>query len=161
MKNRICVLAFAVMTVLLMSLTGCSKYRQISVTSGRIESINMNGFKSVDMIVRIGVDNPAGKLEIKSAEGILKHFGKIIGRVTPDPVVIKARSDEEHVVKMHVEIAEGLGLREILGLMDARRLEECTLDISVSGKVAGMAMKKKIVDIPLKKLLESKRNEKI
>ena len=161
MKRRVCSLALAVMTVLLLSLTGCSRYKQISVTSAKIESLSMNGFKSVDLIVRIVVDNPAGKVEIRTAEGVLKHFGKIIGRVTPDPVTFKPRTEEEYQVKMRVEIAEGLGFREIMSLMDMKKLEECTLDVSVSGKVAGMAVKKNYVDIPLKKLLESKRNEKI
>ena len=121
----------------------------------------MNGLKSVDIVARIGVDNPAGKLEVKTAEGVLKHFGKIIGRVTPDPVTILPRTEGEYQVKMHVEIAQGLGFLEIMSLMDMKKLEECTLDVSIAGKVAGMAVKKKYVDIPLKKLLESKRNEKI
>ena len=161
MKRRVGALVLAIMAVLLLSLSGCNRYKQINVTSGKIESVSMNGLKSVDIVARIGVDNPAGKLEVKTAEGVLKHFGKIIGRVTPDPVTILPRTEGEYQVKMHVEIAQGLGFLEIMSLMDMKKLEECTLDVSIAGKVAGMAVKKKYVDIPLKKLLESKRNEKI
>ena len=149
------------MVFLMSSLSGCHRYEQIRVTSGKIESLSLNGFRAVDLTVRVAVENPAGKVEIFNAEGVLKHFGKIIGKVTPGPVTLMPRTEGEYQVNVHVELAEGLGFKEIMSFMDMRRLGECTLDVTLSGKVSGVRMKKKYVDIPLKKLLESKRNEKI
>ena len=121
----------------------------------------MNGLKSVDLTLLMGIDNPAGKIVVKNAEGTVKHFGKVIGKVTLAPLALMPRTAEKYVVKANVELSGGLGLKELMRIADPARWEEYVVDITFSGKAAGVAVKRNISDIPLKKLLENKRNEKV
>ena len=161
MKRKGLIVLVAMLAVMLSSLSGCQKYEQIRIVSGNVESVNMNGFKSVDMVLSVKIDNPAGKVKVKSAEGTLKHFGKVIGKVTLAPMILPARSVSECQVEAHVELAAGLGLKDILKLMDPKRLDEFVVDLSFAGTASGVAVKRNINDIPLKKLLESNLNEKV
>ena len=161
MKRKSLFILIAMLALVLSSLTGCRKYEQIRVTSAKIESVSMNGFKSVDLTLLVGIDNPAGKVTVKEAEGVLKHFGKVIGKVTLTPLALMPRTAEKYVVKANVELSGGLGLKELMRIADPARWEEYVVDITFSGKAAGVAVKRNISDIPLKKLLENKRNEKV
>ena len=77
------------------------------------------------------------------------------------PLTLAPRSLSEYKVQAHVELADGLGLKQLLMFADPARLEECVADISIAGKAAGVAVKRNINDVPLKKLLENAKNEKI
>lgn len=161
MKRKSLFILIAMLALVLSSLTGCRKYEQIRVTSAKIESIRMNGLKSVDLTLLMGIDNPAGKIVVKNAEGTVKHFGKVIGKVTLAPLVLLPRTAEKYSVEANVELSAGLGFKDLMRLADPKKWEEYVVDITFSGKAAGVAVKKNINDIPLKKLLESKRNEKV
>lgn len=161
MKRKGLLILIAMLALVLSSVTGCRRYEQIRVTSGKIVSVSMNGLKAVDVTLLVGVDNPAGKVVVKSAEGTVKHFGKIIGKVTLAPLTLMPRTASEYPVQAHVELASGLGFKELMSIADPKKWDQFMVDISVSGKAAGVALKRNINDIPLKKLLESKRNEKV
>lgn len=159
MKKKL--ILFIVFAVALVSLSGCRRYEDIRITSAKVENLSMNGLRSADISLSLGVENPAGKVVIKEAEGIVKHFGKVIGNITLASVTLEARSAGEYKVNAHVELAQGLGLMGIMSFASPEKIKECTLDVSLSGKVGGVAVKRKINDIPLKKLLENRKYEKI
>lgn len=161
MKRKGLIILVAMLALVLSSVTGCRKYEQIRVTSGKIASLNMNGLRSIDLTLLVGIDNPAGKVTVKEAEGTLRHFGKIIGKVTLAPLSLMPRTHAEYNVEAQVELAGGLGLKELMRLTDPESWDEYMVDLTFSGKASGVAVKKNIKDIPLKKLLESKRNEKV
>lgn len=144
----------------LSSLTGCRKYEQIAVISGNIESVEMDGLKAVNVVLSLEIDNPAGKVILESAEGTVKHFGKVIGKVTLAPMALLPRSTAEYHVKAHLELASGLKLMEILSLAAPGKIEEMVVDLSFAGKAGGVMIRKNINDVPLKKLLEKTINGK-
>jgi len=161
MKRKGLIILTAMLALVLSSVTGCRKYEQIRVTSGKIESLNMNGLRSVDLTLLVGIDNPAGKVTVKEAEGTLRHFGKIIGKVTLAPLVLMPRTHAEYTMEAQVELAAGLGFKDLMRLADPGKWDEYVVDLTFSGKASGVVVKKSIKDIPLKKLLESKTNEKV
>ena len=161
MKRKVFVILIAILALVLSSVTGCRKYEQIRVTSGKLESISMSGFKAVDLTLIVEIDNPAGRVTVQEAEGTLRHFGKIIGKVTLAPLVLLPRTHTEYTVEAHVELAGGLGFKDLMSLADSSKWNEYVVDLTFSGKASGVAIKRSLKDIPLKKLLESKRNEKI
>lgn len=159
-KRKSFVVLVAMLAFVLLSLTGCSKYEQITVTSGEVKSVQMNGMRAIDITMLVMISNPAGKVVVNSAEGTVRHFGKVIGTVSLAPMTLKARRLAEYEAQAHVELASGLKLMEVLSLADPKKLEEMVVDISFSGKAAGVTVKKTVNDIPLKKLLEKTANEK-
>lgn len=151
----------AVLGMALLTLPGCRKYEQIRVISGKVESVSLNGFGAVDVTLLVGVDNPAGKVIVRNAEGTVKRFGKIIGKVALVPFELMPRTMADYSVKAHVELAIGVRLKDIMALMSPSGLEDCLVDIEMSGTVSGVTVKRRFSDVPLKKLLENKINEKV
>ena len=148
-------------SLLVLLMSGCHKYEQIQILYGKVESLNMSGLRSADVRMDVGLSNPAGKIIIEDAVGTLKHFGKVIGNVTLAPLTLDARTSASYKVEARVELARSLGIMEMMTFADIRKLEECTIDVSLRGKASGIRLKKEYKDIPLKKLLEDYNNEKI
>lgn len=135
-------------------LTGCSKYKQIQITGGKIETISMVGLRAVNLTLVVGIDNPAGKLDVREVSGQLTHFGKVIGKVTLDPFIVNPKTSDDHRLSARIDIAQGVSFRELMTFMDVNKLYDCTVDMYVKGFIAGVVVKKNIKEIPLKKLLE-------
>ena len=159
-KRKSLIILIGMLAFVLLSLTGCHKYEQITITSAEIESVQMNGMKAVDVTMKIMIDNPAGKVVVDAAEGVVKHFGKVIGTATLAPMTLMPRRLAEYQAQAHVELAPGINILEVLSLANPKKIEEMVVDLSFSGRVAGVKIKKTITDVPLKKLLEKTINEK-
>lgn len=143
------------------SLTGCGRVKDITVTSVKLESIAPQGLKGVNVYLAVGIDNPAFQIGLEDIHGALKHSGKVLGRVTMDPFIIQARSAEMYHVKAFVTLGEDARLRDLLMLTDINRLYECTVDVSATPRLkSGLGAPITIKDIPLKKLLATTDNEK-
>lgn len=145
---------FVILCLMLSALSGCGKYKQIKITGGKVETISMVGLRTINLAVVIGIDNPAGKLDVRQAEGELTHFGKVIGRVTLDPFIVNRKTCLDHRLSARIDLGSQVGFRELMTFMDVNKLQECSLDVHVKGYVAGVAIKTDIKEIPLKKLLE-------
>ena len=139
---------------MLSCLSGCSKYKQIKVTGGKIDSIAMVDLRTINLTLTVGIDNPAGKLDVREAEGELMHFGKVIGKVTLNPFIVNDKSNRNHKLTARIELSPQVGLRELMTFMDMNKLYECNVNIHIKGYVAGLLVKMNIKEIPLKKLLE-------
>ena len=154
MGNRRHIAVFAIICLMVSCLGGCSKYKQIKITGGRIDNITMVSLRTINLALVVGIDNPAGKLDVREADGELFHFGKVIGKVTLDPFIVNEKSNRDHKLTATLELSPQVGLRELMGFMDMNRLYECNVNIHIKGYVAGMPVKKNIKEMPLKKLLE-------
>ena len=161
MKRKSLFILIALLAFILSSLTGCNKYERITVTSGEIESVALDGMKAANVTLLAEIDNPAGKVILESAEGTVKHFGKVIGKVTLAPMTLLPRCTAEYQVNARLELAPGLKLMEILSLITPKKIEEMVVDLSFTAKAAGVRVAKTINDVPLKKLLEDAKNEKV
>lgn len=159
-KRKSLFILIGMLAFVLLTMTGCNKYEQITITSAEIESVQMSGMKAVDVTMLVMISNPAGKVVVNSAEGTVKHFGKVIGTVTLAPMTLMPRRLAEYHPQAHVELAPGLKILEVLSLADPKKIEEMVVDLSFSGKAVGVTINKTIKDVPLKKLLEKTINEK-
>ena len=144
---------FAFICVVLCMFSGCSKYRQIEVTGVKVEGVSIVGLRAVNLTLAVGIDNPAGKLDVREAYGYLKHFGKVIGKVTLNPFIVNAQTNRNHTVTARVELSKDVGFKQLMSLLNVDTLYECDVDIHVKGFVAGIPLKKDFKDMPLKELL--------
>ena len=154
------ILAFLMLGMML-CLTGCKGVKDISINSVELESLSTKGLKSMDVYLKVGVDNPAKQVKIFDVDGSLNHSGKVIGKLAMDPFILGAKTADVYVLKATVSLAQGAGLKDLMILMDKKGLDQCTIDISAKaayGKAAPVQIRKK--DIPLKKLLDKIENER-
>lgn len=150
-----------IVSVMALSLTGCGRVKDITVTSVKLESIAPQGLKGVNVYLAVGIDNPAFQIGLEDIHGALKHSGKVLGRMTMDPMVLQRRSAEIYHVKAFVSLGEDARLRDLLMLTDMAKLNECTIDVSATPRLkSGLGAPLTIKDISVKKLLENDDNEK-
>ena len=145
---------FVIVCLMLSVLTGCDKKRQIEITGGNIESVSMSGMRTVNLGMMVSINNPYGKLEIREADGVLMHFGKVIGKMTLDPFVVNRKTEEEYHVKANFTLEETMGLRQIMQFMNVNVLNECTVDFHVKARLGGIQVQKKYKNISMKELFE-------
>ena len=149
-------IALVLMAALMLCLTSCNKVKQISVTSVEVENVSLAGLSGVYVHLAVGVDNPAFEIGLSEIEGALKRSGKVLGNVAVDPFVLQARSAEIYHLKAKVTIASGVGLSELMALLDEKVLGECMIDVSARVTLKkGVSKVIRLNDIPVKKLLEN------
>lgn len=145
----------------LLCLTGCKNIKDIEVTSVKLESVSLNGFKSLDLHLSAQVSNPARQVKLSEIEGSIVHSGKIIGELAMDPFTLTARSTDRYNLKANVGLAQGAGLKDLMLLAEPSGLNECTVNVSAKATYGkGVPVPVKMKDIPLKELLNSIGNEK-
>jgi hypothetical protein len=153
-KKLVQKLSLALLSAVVLCLTGCGDIRDIEVTSVQVESIAPNGLRGVHVGLAVGVDNPAFQVKLSQIEGSLKLSGKVLGRMAMDPFVLHARSAEIYHLKTSVNIEKGVTLTELLALTDQETLNKCMVDVSVRATLKGGVSKVlKFNDIPLTDLL--------
>jgi hypothetical protein len=149
--RRLIVLVVAIMLV---SLTGCGKFEDIKVNYVKPVNVFPHGFKGANVELAVEIDNPAVQIQLSDMEAVLKHSGKIIGKVTVDPFTMKGRTVETYYLMARVTYAQGLSLKEIWSMIDKNFLDKCYVDITVTGKLkCGISKTIKKNGIPLKKLM--------
>ncbi len=154
-------LMILVVSVMALALAGCGKVKDITVTSLQLESIAPQGLKGIDVYMAVGIDNPALQIGLEDIHGSLKHSGKVLGRVTMDPMVLQRKSAEIYHVKAFLSLGEDARLRDLLMFTNIEKLYECTVDVSATPRLkSGLGAPITLKDIPLKKLLEDDENEK-
>ena len=114
----------------------------------------MNGLRALDVVLAVEVENSAGKIVIKDAKVVLKHSGKVLGNVNVAPLTLAARTTADYKVDVTLELDRGVNVMHLMSLMDVRKLNECTVDLSFKGKASGTIIKREFKDIPMKELLE-------
>lgn len=143
-----------VLSLLMLSLTGCNKYADIKVVSGKVVSVTMNGMRAADVILAVEIENPAGKVDVEEVFGTLKHSGKVIGNVSVAPTTLYPKTTAEYRVNVKVELSKEIKLKELLMFTDVNKLMECSVDVFGRVKALGIRLKKQFKDIPVKELLE-------
>jgi hypothetical protein len=77
------------------------------------------------------------------------------------PLILNARIEAEYKPEAKIELEKGVGLMQLMSFMNINKLNECTIDLYVKVKAAGIRVKKQFKDMPVKKLLEEYYYEKI
>ena len=153
-KKLVQKLSLALLCAVTLCLTGCGDIRDLEVTSVQIESITPNGLRGVNVGLAVGIDNPAFQVGLSEIEGSLKLSGKVLGRMTMAPFVLRARSAEIYHLEASLSIEQGVTLMEILSLTDMETLNKCMVDVSVKATLKGGVSKLlNFNDIPLTDLL--------
>ena len=157
--RRLLVLVLAVMLV---CVTGCNKFNDIKLNEAHMEKITPHGLRGVDIDLDVEVDNPAPQLKISEVEVVVKHSGKVLGKVTVDPFTLKARSVEHYGVKAKMALDEKVSLYDVLLLLGKKNFtDNCVVDLTAKGTMRGGLSKTiKEKDVPLKKLMEYAEKQK-
>ena len=137
-------------------LTGCvSKYKKIKVSSFELESVVPSSLRSANVVVAVGINNPAPAFQVRDIEATVKQNGNVMGLVTGEPVSIDGKCDRVYRIPLQAQLAEGVGLMQLLATYKSFNPEEFTLDLHARANVAGKIGKDiDYKDVPLSKFLK-------
>ncbi len=145
----------------LSSCGGIRKLEDLKVTSASITSISPSGLKSASINLEVGVDNPGTQVTLSEISCNLERFGKVLGMVAVDPFTIEAKTEKTYSLKADVTLGQGMNLLDMAQFLDKNAINEMTADIKARVQLKGGASKNLVFnDIPLKKLIETAKNEK-
>ena len=149
-------LTIVILSLLVLTFSGCKKVKDIRVVSAQVEKVTLLGFTGLEVHMAVGIDNPALQIGLEDINGSIKHSGKVLGRMTVAPFTVKAKSAEIYHLKARLTLGEDATLKDLMKFTDPARLEECMIDLNATPRLkSGLGTPIKLQDIPLKKLLES------
>ena len=137
-------------------LTGCvSKYKKIKVSSFELESVVPSSLRSANVVVAVGIDNPAPSFQVRDIEATVKQNGSVLGLVTGEPVSVDGKCDRVYRVPLQAQLADGVSLMQLLATYSNFNPEEFTLDLHARANVAGKVGKDiDYKDVPLSKFMK-------
>lgn len=151
MKN---ILIYIAVALSIFMVEGCSRVRDIKVTSCKLISVSPSGLKSMEGILEVGVDNPSVKFRLDDIEGKIYRNGEILAYITADPVEIAGRTRALYDVKGKAAIAPGVSVLTLLGMVRGVDPKEFTIDISAKVKARGIGKTVERKGIPLTDLMD-------
>lgn len=136
--------------------SSCGKIKEIHLTSWSVESYTPVGFRGLDLVLKLGVDNPALQFTVYDVEAEIFRHGNSLGTfVTTEPVLVKARTVEEYRLKGQARLSDGVSVFSLLALARNFNMAEYSISYSASVKIRGgghVTLSKK--DIPMTELFE-------
>lgn len=157
MKNLVRRILLVALSAVALCLAGCKdvqNIKNIKVTSVALESITPYGLRGVTASIAVGMDNPSFSVDLSEIEGALKLSGKVLGRMAMDPFTLHGKSSEMYHLSANVTIEPGVGLGEILSLLDMETINKCVVDVSVKATLKnGLTKVLTFNDIPVKDLI--------
>ena len=153
--RRLIVLVLAAMLV---TFTGCGKFKEIKVNSVKMEKVSPYGLRGLNVGLAVEIDNPAMQIKLSDMEANIEYCGKVLGKVTVDPFTLERKKVQVYDLKARMALQ--LKVHELYLLMDPEVITNSVVDITVKGTIRG-GISKTITknDVPLKKLI-SYANEK-
>ena len=137
-------------------LTGCvSKYKKIKVSSFEVESVVPSSLRSANVVVAVGINNPAPAFQVRDIEATVKQNGNVMGLVTGEPVSVDGKCERVYRIPLQAQLAEGVGLMQLLATYKSFNPEEFTIDLHARANVAGKIGKDiDYKDVPLTKFMK-------
>lgn len=153
MKARIAILLAA------LSLLCCScggGFKDIKVTSCEVKSLNPTGFSYMEVVLKLGVSNPAAELHLTGLQGVVKYQSEPCLTLTTTDIVLEGHCEKQYMVTITGKIERAFDILRIINIArDPDALASATLDLD--GRVAlSSGLGKEIAkrDIPLKDLID-------
>ena len=140
----------AALAAALLLFSACEPYKDLKITSVKVESINPTSFRSVDAALKVEIYNPSYAFTLSELEGTIMIDGTPLAELSCPELSVKARSLEEYEVKGSGKLSQGAGISSIGSILV--NPEKLTADVKgdLSGPF-GIKRKFEYKGIPLKK----------
>lgn len=146
---------FLVLAALLAALSGCSRVKDIKVTSFGVEEYSLRGFRSVDATLAVGIDNPAFAFTVSDINGVVKYKGEDFATYKADTVSVQKKSSRVYDLPCSATLSDGLGVLDLISILRKGDIEGFTTDVSAKVRLKSGASKTlRLKNLDLKKLME-------
>lgn len=150
--ERILVLLAAALVTLLAC--GCSKVKDIRVTSCSVDSFTPVGLRAAEARLSLCVDNPAMAFTLSDISGTLYYKGKDFIAYSAQPISVQARCTAVYPLEAAASLSEGVSVLQLLNLLRDYDVEDFSTTLSARVRLRnGVSKMLHFKDIPIKDLL--------
>ena len=122
-------LPLIVIAIFALAASSCSKIHDISITSYKITSLSLNGVKSANVTLELGVHNPTLQFSLTDNHAIIYHKGEALGMVDATDVTVPARCDGVYPVTGTATLADNTSILKVMTLARNFNAEDYTVDL--------------------------------
>ena len=138
----------------LLVLAGCSSVRKVQdirLTSWEIRQVAPQGFRGLNAVIAVGIDNPAMDLTVERLEGLIHSDGREFARFeTTEGVALAGKSEQVVDIPCTVSLCEGFNLLHVFALMETRNMDDLTADVVARVRAKGISKTLRFTDISIK-----------
>ena len=136
----------------LLCCSSCNPYRKLEVRDIALKEVNLFA-NPATIAVDMTVYNPSRELEITEIQGSVKHGEKKLVHFVTDTLVIPKRCESHLQARVQVFLADGVGVFQLLRVLQAQDLSTLSADASATVKdCLGIRRRKEIVNFKLSEL---------
>lgn len=146
--------AFAALAIA-MAIVSCSGFKDISITSCAVQSIEPRGLRAVDATLSIGVHNPTMSFTITEIRGNVHDSESALANFSGGPVTIAKKSDGNYLVPCSASLGDGMSLFTFLNLARTKDFSDYLVDVAADVQLKnGLKKTLEYKDMPVNELLE-------
>ena len=130
---------FLALVASLMAVSGCAvtKIREIRLTNVGVKYIVPTSSRSLDAVLLLGIDNPSISFTAQDVSGVVKQYGRELGKFTAGQLPVQAKSLQVYELPCTVALSEKVSLLDLLAIAAHRSMEGLTADVKLRVSLKG------------------------
>lgn len=130
---------FLALVASLMAVSGCAvtKIRDIRLTNVGVKYIVPTSSRSLDAVLLLGIDNPSISFTAQDVSGVVKQYGRELGKFTAGQLPVQAKSVQVYELPCTVALSEKVSLLDLLAIAAHRSMEGLTADVKLRVSLKG------------------------
>ena len=123
----------------LLAVSGCAvtKIRDIRLTNVGVKYIVPTSSRSLDAVLLLGIDNPSISFTAQDVSGVVKQYGRELGKFTAGQLPVQAKSVQVYELPCTVALSEKVSLLDLLAIAAHRSMEGLTADVKLRVSLKG------------------------
>ena len=123
----------------LLAVSGCAvtKIRDIRLTSVGVKYIVPTSSRSLDAVLLLGIDNPSISFTAQDVSGVVKQYGRELGKFTAGQLPVQGRSVQVYELPCTVALSEKVSLLDLLAIAAHRSMQGLTADVKLRVSLKG------------------------
>ena len=123
----------------LLAVSGCAvtKIREIRLTNVGVKYIVPTSSRSLDAVLLLGIDNPSISFTAQDVSGVVKQYGRELGKFTAGELPVQAKSVQVYELPCTVALSEKVSLLDLLAIAARRSMEGMTVDVKLRVSLRG------------------------
>ena len=123
----------------LLAVSGCAvtKIRDIRLTNVGVKYIVPTSSRSLDAVLLLGIDNPSISFTAQDVSGVVKQYGRELGKFTAGQLPVQAKSVQVYELPCTAVLSDKVSLLDLLAIAAHRSMEGLTADVKLRVSLKG------------------------
>ena len=123
----------------LLAVSGCAvtKIRDIRLTNVGVKYIVPTSSRSLDAVLLLGIDNPSISFTAQDVSGVVKQYGRELGKFTAGQLPVQAKSVQVYELPCTDALSEKVSLLDLLAIAAHRSMQGLTADVKLRVSLKG------------------------